>query len=99
MATYSLERHTDQYKCIAISTIHLTDEDIDKLGAASVSSNMITERDTGFFIKLYDKAEHNQNLCDNLSESAQGIIMTAFEQGFRMIEFDSDAESLMMIIN
>lgn len=91
---FATDIHQDTYACIAVSTSHFTESDLAKL-SATTSSNMIMERDTGFFIKLYNEKEYNQDLCDNLTHTAQDVIMACHEAGFRLIEIDNAADELL----
>lgn len=93
---FATDIHQDTYKAIAISTSHLTQDDKDKLtNTAESDCGMIVERDTGYFIKLYDEVEYTRNLIDNLSQGAQDVIMACHDGGFTMIEFDRDADELL----
>jgi len=82
----------DQYKTIAVSTIHLSEQDKARLTelADDKMCNMVLERDTGWFIKLYDETESNEH---GVSDSLNLIFTVCLEAGFRMIEFDCDAQS------
>ena len=52
-------------------------------------------RETGFFIKLYeDEQSEDVNLYHGYSETIKDIIRWAYESGYRMIEFDCDANVL-----
>lgn len=87
----------EQYRVIAISTGHLTEEDISALEIAADDSdeNMVLERDTGFFIKLYEDDEDGGiNLRHGHSDTIQTLIQWCHAAGFRMIEFDCDAPTL-----
>ena len=54
MRVFATDIHQDQYKCIGLSTSHLTQYDKDTLtNTAATDCGMIMERDTGYFIKLY----------------------------------------------
>lgn len=81
---------TDTYRCCAISTAMLTDDDQLTL-ASKESENMVMVRDTGFFMKLYEELESVHLLIADLSAPLKHTILEAFHQGFRMIEFDCDA--------
>ena len=96
MRKFATDIHQDQYKCIGLSTSHLTRDDKDKLTrTAATDCGMIMERDTGYFIKLYVEKEYALDLIDNLSQEAQDVIMACHEAGFRLIEFDRDADELL----
>ncbi len=61
------------------------------LTAESADDQMIRERDTGFFFKLYEELEmnfENRRMPTVLLE----LVSFAHKHGFRMIEFDADAE-------
>jgi hypothetical protein len=91
-----LNSHKDQFKAICLSTAHLTKEDYDLLGslACEHGESMHMDRDTGFFIKLYeeDGSDESLNTRKDYSGSLNRIVREAAEAGFRMIEFDCDAE-------
>lgn len=84
----------ETYKALAVSTAHLTPEDIIILQQEAADSEewMVMAREPGFFIKLYDEVD--ANLHHGHSESIKKIIEYAVNQGFRMIEFDRDASEL-----
>jgi hypothetical protein len=82
----------EQYKTLAVSTSHILLKDHDVLTelAASKNVNTITERETGWFVKLYDDAQRNGQY-PNMSVHFNAILVAAFNAGFRMVEFDVDA--------
>lgn len=84
----------DQYKVIGISTAHLTMDDKSLLShlAQRDDTSMCMERDTGFFIKLYDELTCYEE--STYSENILNIVKLAIEAGFRMIEFDGDASEM-----
>jgi len=53
---------------------------------------MVMERDTGFLVKLYDDVEYFAD--EPYSDNLRGLLMSAHQAGFRMMEFDSDATIL-----
>lgn len=81
----------DTYKAIGIYIGHLSKPDREALKELSEDGEvtMVMERDTGFFVKLYDEAKYN--VYGELSDLANNILAFAYEAGFRMIEFDCDA--------
>lgn len=84
----------EEYKCICISTGHLTDTDRAALTALTddPDCNMVMKRDYGWFIKLYSE----QNISEDyghMSESFQLIIRQAINHGYCLIEFDCDAST------
>lgn len=89
-----LTQFAEQYKCIAVSTGHLQPSDIDELHSivSRGSSNMITERDTGFFIKLYGVDSANDRAYGELSDSFYSLISEVQKAGYLLVEFDSDAK-------
>lgn len=86
----------ETYPVLALGTGHMTFEDSQYLDVlANTGSNMVMKRESGFFIKLYageDELEMNFNL--HYSPSLTSIITFAYENGFQLIEFDSDAPAL-----
>lgn len=88
---YDLLNTDDQYKCIGISTGHLTPHDIEQLRhlAARDDFQMVMERDTGFMVKLHEESEYFAD--DPYSDNLLGILMSVHQAGYRLVEFDSDA--------
>ena len=97
------------YSVLVLSTAHITKEDADVLHSITHRhpyilnhpfANMIMERDTGYFMKLYeeeylnDLAAYPKVMAENMrfSTALQKIITYAYSEGHRMIEFDRDAE-------
>ena len=86
----------DTYRVVAVSTGHLTSSDMRYLEGVSKyvvdteRDNMVMARDTGWFIKLYDEPEYNQRV--GLSIAANELLKLAHMAGFKMVEFDSEAE-------
>ena len=93
-----MAQQVESYRVVVLSTGHLTKQDSDGLSQASKRSDMIFERDTGFFIKLYtDQPDLNFDLYDSgISDHLKNIVCWALEEGFNMIEFDSDGDCLDM---
>ena len=85
-------RHHEQYKTLCISTGDLGVQDLHNL--KHIDSQMVMERDTGFFIKLYDEEEYNMDEFQGLDWKTKVIINAARDAGFRMIEIDCDADRL-----
>ncbi len=98
----------ETYTVLAISTSHMTKKDNDVLhsithrhphGLDHPFANMVMNRDTGYFMKLYDEADLNDltlhpKVIDEgmrFSPALQKVIMYAHSEGHRMIEFDCDA--------
>jgi hypothetical protein len=81
----------DTYKVISISTSHISNEDRIKLDVYSndKNCNMIMNRDSGWFIKLYDDESANEE--HGLSAPLTTLLNVCLNLGFRMIEFDCDA--------
>lgn len=83
----------ETYNAVALSTSHITEDDNGALRVASFQGNMVMERESGFFIKLYmDEPAHN--FREDYSESLKNVIRFAFDNDFQMIELDSDAEAI-----
>jgi hypothetical protein len=90
---YPLMAEQTSYRVIGLSTEHLADYDrifLDRY-AADPDCNMVMERDTGWFIKLFDDDVTPNLEYHGISESLKHIILSAWVSGFRMIEFDMDA--------
>lgn len=82
----------ESYSVVAISTSHLTESDTVLLSQSFINGEQMTlQRHTGFFIKLYSH-DLSSNLKDTYSCSLKDIIKWAFKSGYRMIEFDRDAD-------
>ena len=83
----------ETYSCAAISTAHMTLTDSMALTRlVAQGDGMIMIRDTGFFIKLYEEPEYNRR--DKLSAGLNDLIEHLHSQGFRLVEFDQDADKL-----
>lgn len=82
-----------EYKAVAISTADITQHDMNNL--PHIDSGMIMQRDTGFFIKLYEEAEYNLMEFQHLSFQLNTILQQAHYLGYRMVEIDCDAEPVM----
>jgi len=79
----------DQYRCLGVSTAHLSPEAQASLEREQ-GGGMIMERDTGWFVKLYDDINILQQM--NLSTDLLQLLFTIHDAGFRMVEFDADAQ-------
>ena len=84
----------EQYKCLALSTAHLTKKDAALLSDLSSIDPMVMSRDTGFFIKLYDDqgGGDDLNYKGGYSPDLRRVISYAISHGHRLIEFDNDVE-------
>lgn len=84
----------ESYKAAALSTAHLTQNDVSELQKLAGSDPMIMERDTGVFIKLYCGSEEGMaaNFRPQFSDELKRIIRVLLSRGYQMIEFDADAE-------
>lgn len=86
----------ETYRCVCLSLKHITKEDSLRISQLSQSTlpehGMIMERDTGFFIKLYEIT--GSNYYRELSERVNRLLMWARSMGFRMVELDIDAPDL-----
>jgi hypothetical protein len=80
----------EQYKAVCISTGDIPEADMDKLAEMGLMGQMVTTRDTGYFIKLFEEAEYNDEEYSALSATTKAIFSAAHEIGFRMIEIDCD---------
>ncbi|MBL1456388.1 hypothetical protein [Methylophaga sp.] len=83
----------ETYPVIALNVSHIEKADDDALRIAAFQTNIVMERDSGFFIKLYmnDLAD---NLRGDFSPSLCKVIQFAFNYNFDWIELDSDAEAI-----
>ncbi|KXS55065.1 MAG: hypothetical protein AWU57_568 [Marinobacter sp. T13-3] len=81
----------DQYRCLGVSTAHITQADRDHLD--TIDSSRVMPRATGAFVKLYlhpNIPGYNHNL-PGFSDAFYGVLHAAQSAGFRMVEFDTDA--------
>lgn len=82
----------ETYRAVALSTAHLTAQDLVALQGKSGANTMVMERDTGFFVKLYCCEEADiTNTDEHYSEHLNAILVWAVEQGYQLVEFDCDA--------
>ena len=83
------------YRCAALSSAHLGPDDRRALTryVESGAEQMVTERDTGFFVKLYEEWACNAEAAfmRALSKRTRALIQALHRAGFRLIEFDGDA--------
>jgi hypothetical protein len=104
-----LNESEDSYRCLGVSTGHLSSKDCeifsenaqelshgtDHYGYQMKKHNMLMQRDTGWFLKLYEGYRWELNATaphlKGLSRSAMQLIEAAFLAGYRLIEFDCDA--------
>lgn len=98
---HTLANTDDRYNCVCVSTAHLTPHDREAaLPILAAETNMVAERDTGFFVKLYEDADYydpeapgaEYNKFRILSQQALTILRDAHSAGYRMVEFDADAD-------
>ena len=81
----------EEYKCLCVSTRHITKEDENILNQKAKDNNtMIAERETGYFVKLFEHAD--DNVYSQLSEAFNSVLEYAHVHGYRMVEFDCDAQ-------
>lgn len=86
-----LEHSEDSYRTIGISNYHLSGADtvvLDDL-ASDPECNMVLKRDTGWFVKLYESPDANTHA--SMSLNLNSILSACLSAGYRMIEFDADA--------
>jgi len=88
----------ETYEVLVLSTAHLTEADNIGLGkmAKDPSENMVMERETGYFIKLYtaDNDGFSHNKYPVLSNHFTRILHYADSIECLGIEFDCDAGTL-----
>lgn len=90
LALESMGQSIDAYNCIGINTSHLSTMAQSDLNGLAHTSEMIFARDTGWFVKLYDDVESNNEMFKDSAE-LQYIAELALASEHRMIEFDGDA--------
>ena len=84
----------EEYKVVAMSTAHLTEEDRDALvDAANDGDQMVLQSQNDFFIKL-NTEESQSNYRHGHSETIKDIIRWAHQSGYRMIEFQCSGQVL-----
>lgn len=85
----------DRYSCVAISTAALTCYDQQLLAKLEYDSNMVMGRDFGWFIKLYEETDALTAMLGEVNDDCYNlhkILLNAHQAGYRMVEFDSDAQ-------
>jgi hypothetical protein len=82
----------DQYKTIGISVNHVSEADRESLSELAIdeSCGMVLERDTGWFIKLYDESDSNNR--HSISDDLKSLLESCLSAGYRMVEIDCDAK-------
>lgn len=90
MAASVIENGIETYKAIAVSTSHLSPDDMELFESIVDTHNttMLTKRDTGFFLKLYGELENDQR--EEYSATLNLVIARALASNALMIEFDAD---------
>lgn len=83
----------DQYKVISVCTSHIEDSDRLALNALTENSEhtMISSTIYGWRVKLYEELKLNLEYL-GISMAVKRILFAAHKAGFRMVEFDCDAE-------
>lgn len=96
---HAFKAHKDLYRCIGINIAHLNEEDKQTIDCC-YSHDMAAERETGWFVKLYELDEDLAHLgleryyraaYEDITPNLLTIFCAAYEAGYRMIEFDIDA--------
>ncbi|MFC1336953.1 MAG: hypothetical protein G8D89_21545 [gamma proteobacterium symbiont of Clathrolucina costata] len=88
----SEEHPNSHYSVIAFNFSHLTNNDRSYLtDSATRGDDMVLCRPTGFYIRLFE-CDARMNYRPGYSESLNDIIRWSYQNGYRMIEFDSGAE-------
>ena len=95
--TNQLKAHKDSYQCIGVNLDHLKEDDKHALDCMT-SDSMVMERDTGWFVKLYEVdsepqciEEHYKQMYPGATDNLLSIMGAVYSAGFRLIEFDTDA--------
>lgn len=92
-----LGAHREEYSCLAVSTAHIREEDAKELqrlaDAPPNVCDMITARESGFFVKLFADEYDDQrlNYYPGLSHEANALLELACRAGYLMVELDCDA--------
>ena len=90
----------DTYKCLSICTSHITEADSNRFEEVSEDCDQIMERKYGFVIKLFEEDPENVESVNferfyvtwGLPERVMHILLAAYCAGYRMVEFDADAQ-------
>ncbi|QZI91902.1 hypothetical protein SIPHO067v1_p0010 [Vibrio phage 51E28.1] len=82
----------DRYHCIAISTAALTEYDQQLLAQLEISSSQVMGREYGWFIKMGEEPNDIIGELDADYCNLKKLLDAAHKAGYRMVEFDSDAQ-------
>lgn len=85
------------YITLSLSAEHLSTDDKDAiLREIDEGSPMVAQNETGFSIRLYSakSASKDHNLNHGNSDSIKDIIQWASDQGYQLLDFDSNAPAL-----
>lgn len=89
----SLQTHSDQGKFLSLSTIHLTKEAGDALtvlASGDHTSEYVFVLEMGFIVRLHS---HLLTQClDDFDPYLKNLLETIAAEGFKIVEFDVDAE-------
>ncbi|WP_305843182.1 hypothetical protein [Photobacterium leiognathi] len=100
-----LSNANDQYRVIGISTEHLSTNDMAYLDHIARMENdenaawdgvpfaFVGKRQEGYFVKMYEQLDFENSKITLPQDQLQHIALTALKAGYRMIEFDCDADS------
>ncbi len=86
----------ETYRAVAISTGHLSRADRQMLTARAhdQQDNMVLQRPTGWFVKLYapdGDITAQSNALTFQSSQLNAVLIEAAAAGFQLVEFDADA--------
>ncbi len=82
----------DRYHCIAISTAALTEYDHQLLAKLEIASSQVMGREYGWFIKMGEEPNDIIGELDADYCNLKKLLDAAHKAGYRMVEFDSDAQ-------
>lgn len=83
----------DKYPAVAICLWHLPEPDFQKLHKLAANGDRgILARDSGFILKLQQKAEDNRR--PELSDEFNHIVMSLHQAGYLLIELDDMADAV-----
>lgn len=104
-ALHAMSTKAEQYKCIAMSTGHLSEAAKAALTEAATKTvrgegggggGMVMERDTGWFVKMYsaDDCAPNETMFPGFPDDLEAIFGACREAGYQLVEFDADASDV-----
>ena len=85
----------ESYQVLGLSTAHLyvNEDDVVEM-CKLLETNMVRERDTGWFFKFYEEPENMVGQIEGFSAPVRALLVQCHQEGYRMVEFDRDAEQV-----